>query len=170
MTRHRRREALRAGALAVAGAALLPGVARAESDEGGLLLGLRSREMNAGFAYARVLHVDPLFAVLRGHAEDHAKALATQLAAVGLGTPSPPHEQRDLDVAAERVLAGAPDRAAVVAAALRLEQDLVEVYKTALPALPDADIAMTAATILASHAQLLLVLEEQSGLDSLATG
>jgi hypothetical protein len=35
---------------------------------------------------------------------------------------------------------------------------MVEVYKSALPALPDAKIAMTAATILASHAQHLLIL------------
>ena len=50
-----------------------------------------------------------------------------------------------------------------------LEEDLREIYRTGLPALPDAKIAMTAATILASHSQHVLILEREIGQDPLAT-
>ena len=39
---------------------------------------------------------------------------------------------------------------------------MVELYKGALPELPDAKIAMTAATILASHAQQLFILRRSA--------
>jgi hypothetical protein len=147
MTVTRRTLLLAAGASAVGA-----GTARAETDEGGLLLGLWRREMNANLAYASVVHVDPLFHRLRRHEWDHAAALATQLAAVGLGTPRRPEVVSSLDATAER-LARARGRDAVLAAATALEDELVALYRSALRGLPDAKIAMTAGTILASHAQ-----------------
>ena len=155
--------------LLLAGAGLAVGapVARAESDEGGLLLGLWRREMNANLAYAEIEHVDPLFIRLRRHEWDHAAALATELAAVGLGTPPRPQGLSDLDATADR-LARARGRRAVLLAAGALEDELVALYKTALAGLPDAKIAMTAATILASHSQHRLMLPREDGVDPLS--
>jgi hypothetical protein len=152
--------------LATAGLAVGAPAARAETDEGGLLLGLWRREMNANLAYAEVVRVDPLFHTLRLHEWEHAAALATELAAVGLGTPARPEDLSDLDATAER-LARARGRREVLAAAGALEEELVALYKSALAGLPDAKIAMTAATILASHSQHRLMLPREDGVDPL---
>ena len=95
--------------------------------------------------------------MLRSHEADHAAALATELAAVGLGTPPPPEALADLDIAAERLAARAGGRDAVLAAAVALEESWSRSTAPRSPALPDAKIAMTAATILASHSQHLLI-------------
>ena len=73
------------------------------TDEGGLLLGLWRREMGASLAYDRVAHLEALFVTLRGHEADHAAAIATELAAVGLGTPRAPQWVGEIDVAAEQL-------------------------------------------------------------------
>jgi hypothetical protein len=156
-----RRGALRAGGLALAATVLGPAVASAGTDEGGLLLGLWRREIGASLAYDRQAHTNPLFVTLRGHEADHAAAVATELAAVGLGTPRPPQWAAELDTTAERLARAEP--AAAVAAAIALEEELVTLYRGALPALPDSKIAMTAATILASHSQHLLILQRDTG-------
>jgi hypothetical protein len=156
-----RRSALRAGALTLAAAALgRPSLASAATDEGGLLLGLWRREMGASLAYDRVAHTNPLFVTLRGHEADHAAAIATELAAVGLGTPQAPKWASEIDVTAELLARAKPDTA--LPAAVALEEELVALYRSAVPALPDAKIAMTAATILASHSQHLLILQRQT--------
>ena len=158
-----RRAALKAGGLALAAATLRPAPARAAADEGTVLLGLWRREMGAALAYGEVLHADPVFAQLRSHEVDHAAALATLLASVGHPTPPPPREPGDLDVAAERLAGAGAQRAAVLAAAVAVEQSLVETYQAALPALVAEKIAMSAATILASHAQHLFTLRYAAG-------
>ena len=158
-----RRDALRVGgARARRCRARSPAPRRAATDEGGLLLGLWRREMGASLAYDRVAHVDPHFVTLRGQEADHAAAVATELAAVGLGTPRPPTWAAELDVdrGAARPLA---TRDEALAAATALEEELVTLYRHALPALPDSKIAMTAATILASHSQHLLILQRDTG-------
>jgi hypothetical protein len=155
-----RRAALKLGGAAVIAAALNPSVARAQSDEGGLLLGLWRRERGAELAYETVLYADPLLERLRAQEADHAGALATELSSVGLPTPPRPEGPDDLDIAAQRLAESGPDRAAVLAAAIALEEGLVAIYKAALPSLPDQKIAMTAATILGSHAQHLFTLRE----------
>jgi hypothetical protein len=116
--------------------------------------------MGASLAYDRVAHLHPLFVTLRGHEADHAAAIATELAAVGLGTPKAPQWVGEIDAGAER-LARSDAKTAIGAAAL-LEQDLVALYRSAVPALPDSKIAMTAATILASHSQHLLILQRET--------
>ena len=163
-----RRDALKAGALALGGVLAAPAIARAGTDEGGLLLGLWRRELGASFAYDQVAHRDPLLVTLRGHEADHAAAVATELAAVGLGTPKPPERAADLDVSAQLLAGAGPDRAAILRAARALEEELVALYRTAVTALPDAKIAMTAATILASHSQHLLILRRETERDPLA--
>jgi hypothetical protein len=156
-----RRDLLRAGGVALAAAALRPAPAHA-ADELTLLLGLWRRETGAAFAYGKVLHADPGLTLLRAHETHHAAAIATELAAIGVGTPEPPAEVSDLDIAAERLARSGPEREDVFAAAVLLEEDLVAIYQAALPALPEPKIAMTAATILASHAQHLFVLRQGS--------
>ena len=160
-SRSTRRAALRAaGAAFVAGALARPALAAAATDEGGLLLGLWRREMGASLAYDRVAHLDPLFVTLRGHESDHAAAIATELAAVGLGTPSAPQWVGEIDVAAEQLARAGAKTARTAAHAL--EEDLVALYRGVLPNLPDSKIAMTAATILASHSQHALILRRQT--------
>jgi hypothetical protein len=79
---------------------------------------------------------------------------------VGLGTPRAPMWASELDVTAERLARS--DAKTAPAAAVALEEELVALYRNAIPALPDAKIAMTAATILASHSQHLLILQRQT--------
>ena len=156
-----RRAALRAAGVALAAGALArPSLAAAATDEGGLLLGLWRREMGAALAYDRIAHLESLYVTLRGHEADHAAAIATELAAVGLGTPRAPMWASELDVTAERLAHS--DAETAPAAAVALEEELVALYRNAVPALPDAKIAMTAATILASHSQHLLILQRQT--------
>ena len=48
------------------------------------------------------------------------------------------------------------------------EESLVAAYQDTVAVLPDPKVAMTAATILASHAQHLLILREDAGANALA--
>ena len=155
-----RRTALKLGGAALAAAAVRPSLARAEADEGAVLLELWRRESAAALAYDLVLYADPILAIVRSHEEDHARAVATALAAVGLNPPRAPEEPADLDDASRRLAEAGPERRAVLAAAVALEQDLVAIYSSALPSFVDEKIAMTAATILGSHAQHLFILRE----------
>ena len=155
-----RRSALRAGGAALAASLFAPSLARGATDEGGLLLGLWRREMGASLAYDRVAHLEPLFVTLRGHEFDHAAAIATELAAVGLGTPRSPQWVSEIDASAELLARADGDTA--FSRALALEEELVALYRSALPNLPDSKIAMTAATILASHSQHALILRRQT--------
>lgn len=132
--------------------------ASAEINEGQLLMGLWRREMGLALAYDRQAHVEPeRFVLARLHANTHAAAIATQLAAVGLGTPKPPQTPSDLDAAAQQLATAR--RADVLASAALVEEAMVAAYKAALLELSDAKIAMTVATILASHAQHLFIFD-----------
>jgi hypothetical protein len=155
-----RRTALKLGGAALATAALRPSLAVAQVDEGALLQELWRRERGAELAYDRVLYAEPILAVLRSHEEAHALAVATQLAAVGLNPPPAPEEPADIDDVSRRLAEAGPERADVLAAAVALEEDLVAVYTSALPSFVDEKVAMTAATILGSHAQHLFILRE----------
>ena len=147
---------------AVALAAVRPASALAASDEGGLLLGLWRREAWAAHAYQSVAYTDAGLVRFGTQEVDHAAAIATQLAAVGLTPPVGPTSVAELDIVAQRLATAGTKRADVWAAALALEEALVELYQQAIPALPDAKIAMTAATILASHAQHLFILRSSA--------
>jgi hypothetical protein len=142
----RRRELL----LGAAGLALAaPAKASAAPTEGGVVLDLMAHEQRAKLAYQAAMKADSLYVTIHRHESDHADALATQLAAIGLGRPLAPrltgHSQ---------AFAQDPTREK----AIDLEDVLVEAYMQALPLLPDAKLAQVAATILASHAQHRLIL------------
>ena len=143
--------------------AVRPQRAFAASDEGGILLGLWRREAAAQFAYATVMLTEARLIGIGEQERDHARAIATQLAAVGLGTPAGPETVEDLDIAAQMLSRAGTERKPVYAAAIALEESLVALYREAVPALPDAKIAMTAATILGSHSQHLLILRNAAG-------
>ena len=146
----RRRELL----LAAAGTLVVPAAASAATPtEGDVLLDLMHREQSAKLAYGAASktlgsQAPQELVTIRQHESDHADALSTELAAVGLGRPLRP----PLSGTAQE-LAEASDRRAVLDAAVKLEDELVDAYRSSLVLLPDAKIAMTAATILASHAQ-----------------
>jgi hypothetical protein len=140
--------------LAAAASLAAPATARANPPtEGAVLLDLMRREQSAKLAYGAVLktlgsQAPQELVTIRRHESDHADALATELAAVGLGRPLRPPL-----TGTAQALAEASDRRAVLEAAVKLEDELVDAYRRSLVLLPDAKIAMTAATILASHAQ-----------------
>jgi hypothetical protein len=146
----RRRELLLAAAATLA----LPTEALGRTPtEGEVLLDLMRREQSAKLAYGAATktlgsQAPQELVTIRRHESDHADALATQLAAVGLGRPLRPPL-----TGTAQALAEASDRRAVLAAAIKLEDELVDANRQSLVLLPDAKIAMTAATILASHAQ-----------------
>jgi hypothetical protein len=145
----RRRELL----LAAAGLTLAaPAAAHAAApSEGGVLVDLMTREQRAKLAYAAAIKKGgpAIFAGIRANESDHADALTTELAAIGLGRPLPPR----LDATSQQLA----DRADAESA-IKLEDELVDAYVQSLPHLQDAKIAMTVATILASHAQHRLLL------------
>jgi hypothetical protein len=155
----RRRELL----LAAAGVLAAPATASAAPTEGDVLLELMGLEQSAKAAYGAAIRgigaeAAPELATVRRHESDHADALATELAAVGLARPRRP---KLAGTAAQ--LAHAPDRGAVLDAAVKLEGELVDAYRAALADLPDAKVAMTAATILAAHSQHRLILRLAAG-------
>jgi hypothetical protein len=150
----RRRELL------LAGAALLtrPSVALAAPNEGDVLTELLRHERSASVAY-RIggLHT------LAQQETRHVAALTTELAALSLGPPPEPQGIEDLEPVAQPVA-----RSGKRSDALALEESLLEAFAAALPQLPDPEVAMTVATILASHAQHLLILRDHADLDALA--
>jgi hypothetical protein len=150
----RRRELL----LAAAGLAAAPSVAHAAGTEGDVLLDLMRREQRAKLAYTAALKTLGAGApeelmTIRSNESDHADAISTELAAIGLGRPVAPKLQ-----GAAAALAAATARTGVLKAAVALEDELIGAYRASLPSLPDTKIAMTVATILGSHAQHRFIL------------
>jgi Ferritin-like domain len=152
----RRRELL----LAAAAAGLaLPASARAAKPptEGAVLTDLTKRELAAIAAYNRALAVlgsdaPPELAAIRANDNAHAHALTTELAAVGLPRP------RSHPDALLALFEATHSRLAATSMAAGIEAELVTAYQRAIPLLPDAKVATTIATILASHAQHALIL------------
>jgi Ferritin-like domain len=150
----RRREVL-AGAAALVLARPAAAAAAGRSDEA-VLVRLVAREEAAVEAYR-----DEVVPGLRADEEKHAAALRTHLDALGR-RPAP----KGLDEPARKLAEASGE--ARVEAAIALEASLVEAYSEALLDLEAPGVLQTAATILASHAQHLALLREQSGLDPLA--
>jgi hypothetical protein len=155
----RRRELLLAGAAALLARPAAAGAATLEHD-GDVIKPLIAREEAAQFAYRG--------AVPRGapdlaeHAGDHARALRTELQALGRGTT--PVAADALDPLA-RAFAEASTAGARRDAAIALETDLVATYTKAVLELSEPGILQTAATILASHAQQRALLARLAGRD-----
>jgi hypothetical protein len=149
----RRRELLLAGAaLAVARPAV------AQAAEGDVLDRLITREFAAEFAF----DASGVAAAAR-LAADHAKALRTQIDALGRKGPVRPTSVAELDPAARRMAAdGSP------AEAIALRRSLLEAYERALGEISEPSILRTVATIAASHAQYLALLRREAGLDPLS--
>jgi hypothetical protein len=155
----RRRELLLAGAAALlarpAGA-----VAATLANDGDVIKPLIAREEAAQFAYRG--------AVPRGapdlarHAGDLARALRTELQALGRGTAAVSADALDPLAGA---FAEASTAAARLDAAIALEADLVTTYVRAVLALTQPGILQTAATILASHSQQHALLSRLAGRD-----
>jgi hypothetical protein len=153
----RRRDLLLAG---LAAALARPARALAQDHDGDVIKPLIAREEAAAFAYrGAVPRGAPDLAAL---AADHAKALRTELQALGRGT-SPVSADR-IDAPARR-LAEASTPAARLDAAIALEADLVATYREAVLALTEPGILRTAATILAGHSQQHAVLARLAGRD-----
>jgi glycine cleavage system pyridoxal-binding protein P len=155
----RRRELLLAGA-AAARARPAAAVAPTLQHDGDVIKPLIAREEAARFAYRG--------AVPRGApdlaqtAADHAKALRTQLQALGRGTT--PITADDLDPLTRR-FSEASTPGERLNAAIALEADLVATYRKAVIALTAAGILQTTATILAGHSQQHALLARLAGRD-----
>lgn len=153
----RRRELLLAGAAAVLARPAAAGAATLDRD-GDVIKPLIAREEAAQFAYRGAI---PQGAPdLAGHAGEHAKALRTELQALGRGTT--PVSAHALDPAARR-FAEASTATARLDAAIALEADLVSTYRAAVLALTEPGILQTVATILAGHAQQHALLAQLAG-------
>ena len=145
-------------ALAAAAAVLArPAAALAATDEPAILTGLIEREQAAAFAYARAAR-----APLAAQEDEHARALASELAAMGIEAPPKPRAASELDPAARRALRGGTEEA------IALEQSLLDAYESAIRGLEQPQVLQTAATVMASHAQHLAMLRREAGRDPLA--
>jgi Ferritin-like domain len=145
--RGRRRDLL----VAAAATMLVRPAAAAAQLEGdpAILARLIAREDAAAFAYRD--QANPGVFAIAAHEAAHAKALRTQLAALGHEGPPAPAQPTELDEPARRV-AGARGES-VLSAAIALEESLLAAYRDAVLNLAEPSILRTAATIMASHAQ-----------------
>jgi hypothetical protein len=156
----RRRELLLAGAAAVLARPSAALAAATLAHDGDVIKPLIAREEAARFAYRGA--VPPGAPDLGRTAADHAKALRTQLQALGRGTT--PITTEDLDPLARR-LSEASTPGTRLDAAIALEGDLVATYRRAVVELTDPGILQTAATILAGHSQQHALLAQLAGRD-----
>jgi len=152
------RELNRRDLVAAAGAAALalgPGAAAASAldrkkgiDEPGALTALIVAELHAAYAYERSgLDAGDL---LSGHEDQHAKALASLLDALGHPIPAAPSSDAHLQPSAAALVAQR-NRAAAIA----LEQALIDNCTRQIGKLGDPNMIRTTASVMASHAQHL---------------
>jgi hypothetical protein len=140
--------------LAAAGAAALalgPGAAAASAldrkkgaDEPGALTALLVAELHAAYAHGRTGRL-----VLARHNDEHAKALASLLDALGRKIPAAPSSPAQLGPIASAATSGRR------ADAIRLERALLDLCRQRLTDLGDPNMVRTVATIMAGHAQHL---------------
>jgi hypothetical protein len=142
--------------IASAGAAALalgPGAAAASaldrkkgSDEPGALTALLTAELHAAYAYER----SGLAAGRRlaAQEDEHAKALASLLYALGHPIPAAPTSPAQLQPSAAALVDGRS-----VTAAIALERALIAGCATRIGRLGDPGMIRTVATVMASHAQ-----------------
>jgi Ferritin-like domain len=143
--------------LAAAAAALArPGTAAAAAGDLEIVERLIVAEQGAAFAY----RLRPGFAL---HEDKHARALRSQLSALGRAGPEPPQDPSELARPARRVVEAGDG--AVLDAQIELEASLLAAYREALVELVEPSILRTAATIAASHAQHHALLRRDAGLD-----
>ena len=159
-----RREALAAGlagaAAGLAGvAALAPAAAAAASGEGDALTALMRAEHDAVFVY-RNARLGGAAAIAAQDLE-HARAIATQVQALTLPLPHPTRDRDELPPEALAVLEAAGD-AARRQAAMAYERSLIAGCAQRLAQLEDPNAVRTVATVMAGHAQHLVLHELMS--------
>jgi hypothetical protein len=164
-----RRAALTAG---LAGAAALalgvrPAVAAEGPDPGPALAALIGAEQDAAFVY-RTAGPAGDAAPLAEQDEDHARALAGHLQAVGLEPPAPRRSRAGLPPEALAVLEAA-DGPARSRAAAAYERTLIAGCARGLAPLEEPGIVRTIATVMASHAQHLALHERAAGSGELSS-
>jgi len=157
----RRRELLAAAGAGAAAAALALGpsatAARALDrkkgiDEPGALAALITAELHAAYAYERSgLGAG---ALLSGQEDQHAKALASLLDALGRPIPLAPASPAQLQPHAAALAAERTREAAIA-----LEKALIEGCTRQIAMLGDPGMIRTVATVMASHAQHLVLHE-----------
>jgi hypothetical protein len=144
--------------IAAAGAAAValggPGAAAASAldrkkgaDEPGALTALLVAELQASYAYERAGNAE-----VSGQEREHAKALASLLDALGRKIPAAPSSPAQLGPLSSAAASGGR------AAAIRLEQALIDGCRRRITDLGDPNMVRTVATILANHSQHLALL------------
>ena len=144
---------LAAGAAAVALAAV---PARAATREADALTALVRAELDAAFVYREATL--PGAATVAGQDHEHAQALATHVEALALLPPRPRHDRAGLGAPALAVLDATGARA-LRQAAIAYERSLIEGCAQRLPVLEDPNTVRTVATVMAGHAQHLVLHE-----------
>jgi len=164
-----RRRALATGLSGATALALGPSAAAAaELDQGAALAALVRAEQDAAFVY-RTAGPGADAAALARHEEEHARALASHLQALGLPLPGPTRSRSGLTSAALAVLDAGGDGQRL-RAGVALERALIAGCAAQLGRLGEPGIVRTVATVMASHAQHLALLERAAGLDPLPSG
>ena len=151
-----RREALAAGLAGAAALALAPAAARAADDEGDALTALAQAEQDAVFVYDTAGLAGAATIARQDH--EHAQALATHVEAVGLKAPRATRDRAGLPPEALAVLEAGGD-AARRQAAMAYERSLIAGCAQRLAVLEDPDTVRTVATVMAGHAQHLVLHE-----------
>jgi hypothetical protein len=152
-----RRAALAAAVGGAAGLAVAAAPARARgASEGEALTELIRAEEDAVFVYTEA-RLDGA-AALAPQDTEHAKALASHLEALGMPVPGPTRDREDLAPEALAVLeaTGAQERRR---AAMAYERSLIAGVLERLPRLEAPNTVRTVATVMASHAQHLVLHE-----------
>jgi hypothetical protein len=147
-----------AGAAGLALARAAPAGARG-AGEGRALMELIRAEEDAAFVY-RSAGLDGATALPEQDGA-HARALATHLEALGMQAPDATRGRDDLPPEALALLA-APAGGARLRAAMAYERALIAGCAQRLPALEEPGTVRTVATVMASHAQHLVLHELMS--------
>jgi hypothetical protein len=152
-----RRAALAAAAAGAAGLAVAAPAARARgASEGEALTDLIRAEEDAVFVYTEA-RLDGA-AALAPQDTEHAKALASHLEALGMPVPGPTRGRDDLAPEALAVLEATGDQERR-RAAMAYERSLIAGCLQRLPRLEEPNTVRTVATVMASHAQHLVLHE-----------
>jgi len=152
-----RRAAIAGAAAGAAGLAVAAPSARARGEsEGEALTDLIRAEQDAAFVYTEA-RLDGA-AALAPQDTEHAKALASHLEALGMPVPGPTRGRDDLAPEALAVLETTGDRERR-RAAMAYERSLIAGCLQRLPRLEEPNTVRTVATVMASHAQHLVLHE-----------
>ena len=123
-------------------------------------------EEDAAYVY-RTAGLGGLATALADQDAERARALATQLQALGMPIPGPARGRDGLPAAALAVLDARGN--AALRAAVEYEQTLIDGFAAALEALEEPNVIRTVATVLAGHAQHQALILREAGVDPLSS-